>query len=340
MSEDRLESTVQSHTNQKRPWQGALAARLITKGAASVMKPIIFALPDSVKFTRLNRGKVCYNQVSLKSETALVLEAPNAASDHRTKGTRRMATPIVSNQFASIQLTRGRVALVDSIDQDLCDVKWYANIDRTTGNYYAVRRLPKQNGRRPTELMHRTIVSRMIGRPMQSSEQVDHINHNTLDNRRGNLRLATPTQNQRNRGAQKNNTSGHKGVSWDEHSQRWRAYIGVDGTTRHIGLFSELDEAVAARKRVEDKLFGEFSPDNRIDEPIVDFDTPAGRTQADRIVMALRYPSRADAEPIASVSKVIAGGVYLLAVYDADILAALLRMGWACEQAQESEAGR
>ena len=69
------------------------------------------------------------------------------------------------------------------------------------------------------------------------------------------------------------------------------------------------------------------------DAPIVDFDTPAGRTQADRIVMALRYPSRADAEPIASVSKVIAGRVYLLAVYDADVLAALLRMGW-------QEAGR
>ena len=61
-------------------------------------------------------------------------------------------------------------------------------------------------------------------------------------------------------------------------------------------------------------------------DAVPEFDHP--RTHADRVVLALRYPSRADAEPIASVSKVIAGGVYLLAVYDADILAALLRMGW------------
>ena len=71
------------------------------------------------------------------------------------------------------------------------------------------------------------------------------------------------------------------------------------------------------------------------DAPIVDFDTPAGRTHADRVVLALRYPSRSDAVPIASVSKVIAGRVYLLAVYDADVLAALLGMGW-----RESEDAR
>lgn len=64
------------------------------------------------------------------------------------------------------------------------------------------------------------------------------------------------------------------------------------------------------------------------DDPPPDFDTPAGRTHADRIVMALRYPSRPDAVPIGAVRKEIAGRTYLLAVYDADILAALLRMGW------------
>ena len=222
------------------------------------------------------------------------------------------------------------------------DVSWQANVDQTTGNYYAVHRLPQQNGKRSVEIMHRKIVARMIGRDLLPTEQVDHINHDTLDNRRCNIRVATPTENQRNRGAQKNNTSGYKGVTWHRRARRWRAYIGINGTTRHLGLYVNIKDAVAARKRAEIELYGEFSPETPIpqteynpldDAPIVDFDTPAGRTQADRIVMALRYPSRADAEPIASVSKVIAGRVYLLAVYDADVLAALLRMGW-------QEAGR
>ena len=67
-----------------------------------------------------------------------------------------------------------------------------------------------------------------------------------------------------------------------------------------------------------------------------EFDHP--RTHADRIVLALRYPSApvlgqspSHAEPIGAVRKEIAGRVYLLA--------ALVRMGWACSQAQESEAG-
>lgn len=64
------------------------------------------------------------------------------------------------------------------------------------------------------------------------------------------------------------------------------------------------------------------------DAPIVDFDTPAGRTQADRVVLALRYPSRADAVPIASVSKEIAGRLCWFIAYDADVLAGLLGMGW------------
>ena len=66
------------------------------------------------------------------------------------------------------------------------------------------------------------------------------------------------------------------------------------------------------------------------------------RSHADRVVLALRYPSApvlgqspSHAEPIGAVRKEIAGRVYLLAVYDADVLAALVRMGW-----RESEAGR
>ena len=81
---------------------------------------------------------------------------------------------------------------------------------------------------------------------------------------------------------------------------------------------------------------------NHDTDPQPDFDTPAGRTQADRIVMALRYPSApvlgqspSHAVPIGAVHKEIAGRLCWLIAYDDDVLAALVRMGW-----REGEAGR
>jgi len=110
-----------------------------------------------------------------------------------------------------------------------------------------------------------------------------------------------------------------------------RSAAGVDAPTTLLTPTSEREtSAVNANSPIlpESHIDATHDPD-----AVPEFDHP--RTQADRIVLALRYPSRADAEPIASVSKVIAGRVYLLAVYDADVLAALVRMGW-----RESEAGR
>ena len=76
--------------------------------------------------------------------------------------------------------------------------------------------------------------------------------------------------------------------------------------------------------------------DNHVLSPILSthsesdnlYDSQPKRTPADRLVLALRYPAASDAEPLCAVSKVIDGRTYLLAVYDADVLAALVRMGW------------
>lgn len=65
-----------------------------------------------------------------------------------------------------------------------------------------------------------------------------------------------------------------------------------------------------------------ISPDNRIDE------SQPERSPADRLVLALRYPGAPDAEPLCAVRRQIGGRVYLLAVYDADVRDALVRMGW------------
>ena len=89
---------------------------------------------------------------------------------------------------------------------------------------------------------------------------VDHINRNTLDNRKENLRLATMQQNAMNRSVQPNNTSGIPGVSWRKDRNKWRAFITINGKQKSLGLYENKEDAIAARKIAEEKYFGEFAP--------------------------------------------------------------------------------
>jgi len=89
--------------------------------------------------------------------------------------------------------------------------------------------------------------------------QVDHVNGDRSDNRFVNLRLASHSENQRNRGRQANNRSGAPGVHWANREQRWVAKIKLNGKTRQIGAFTELPAAIAARKSAEQEMFGSFT---------------------------------------------------------------------------------
>lgn len=91
------------------------------------------------------------------------------------------------------------------------------------------------------------------------SVQVDHINGDKADNRLANLRLATNSQNQANRGPQKRNKSGVKGVFWNRARRRWVASIRVDGKLKHIGEYRDLTEAADAYARTARAEFGEFA---------------------------------------------------------------------------------
>jgi hypothetical protein len=100
--------------------------------------------------------------------------------------------------------------------------------------------------------MHRLIMNAPIG------YDVDHINHNGLDNRRCNLRVCTRTQNQANSKPRKK-SSKYKGVSWSNSENKWRAFIRINGKGKTIGRFdSELDAAEAYNNEAK-KCFGEFA---------------------------------------------------------------------------------
>lgn len=90
-------------------------------------------------------------------------------------------------------------------------------------------------------------------------EHIDHINGVRADNRIDNLRPASPSQNQHNRGAQSNNTSGFKGVSWNSRRKKWCAQIRFEWSTQFLGYFEDAQAAKRAYDAAASKMHGEFA---------------------------------------------------------------------------------
>jgi len=88
---------------------------------------------------------------------------------------------------------------------------------------------------------------------------VEHRNGNKSDDRLRNLRLATNSENQANRGAPSNNTSGTKGVRFDSDRMKWRAQIMVNGKSKNLGRFQTREEAMAAYANAAEKAWGDFA---------------------------------------------------------------------------------
>ena len=88
---------------------------------------------------------------------------------------------------------------------------------------------------------------------------VDHKHKPNSNNEIKNLRLASDSQNQMHRvNLSSNNTSGVVGVHWDKKSKKWRAQIRVNRVYKHLGLFTNKEDAIKARKEAEIKYFGDF----------------------------------------------------------------------------------
>src|SRR5438105_4545561 len=145
-----------------------------------------------------------------------------------------------------ISLTRGAVAYCDDGDWEM--LMTYAWSLQSRG--YAQTGVSAGKYRRRTILMHRLLLSEPNGR-------IDHINRNKLDNRRANLRIASPGKNLINSKFTRAR-SGVRGVYWHRKASKWAAQIGVDYKTLHLGLFRTLDEALLARQQAEVHYFGEL----------------------------------------------------------------------------------
>lgn len=89
--------------------------------------------------------------------------------------------------------------------------------------------------------------------------EIDHRDGDKTNNRISNLRIATHTQNKHNIGLLVNNTSGVKGVTLRKRDLKWQAQISVREQCVYLGSFRNFEDAVAARKRAEERYCGEFN---------------------------------------------------------------------------------
>lgn len=98
--------------------------------------------------------------------------------------------------------------------------------------------------------------------PKREGYVIDHINHNRTDNRKRNLRYCTENENGQNHKIMSRNTSGVTGVSWDKRDGIWVAQLTENHNYHYLGRYVNFEDAVQARKKAEEKYFGQYSYDN------------------------------------------------------------------------------
>ena len=119
---------------------------------------------------------------------------------------------------------------LDDFDKINSYNSWLSQYSPKTKSYYAYSSI-KINNKWTSVQMHRVVMDNL-----ESKLQVDHINHNTLDNRKSELRLVTPSKNQWN---QKNPL----GYCWNNYHKKWHVRIRIDYKSIHIGYFDNEEEA-------------------------------------------------------------------------------------------------
>jgi len=128
--------------------------------------------------------------------------------------------------YREIPLTQSKVAIVDIDDyEELSKYKWYANPIKK--NYYGTRDIYK-NKKKKRYYMHRVIMK------VEKILKIDHKNGNTLDNRKSNLRVATPRQNGMNKKQKEGGSSKYKGVYRRIERKTWTVEIEYKGKGRTI----------------------------------------------------------------------------------------------------------
>lgn len=158
-----------------------------------------------------------------------------------------------------IPLTQGQFAIIDDEwFEELIKYKWHARWSPDAGTFYATRNIKIRTGVRRTIQMHRVILNAPKG------IKVDHRDGVGTNNLLTNIRLAPGNGNDYNRGKNSNNSSGFKGVTWDNYSKKWKANIMVNRRQKSLGRHLHILNAALAYNEAALKIHGEFAYQNPI----------------------------------------------------------------------------
>lgn len=158
-------------------------------------------------------------------------------------------------KMKEIVLTQGYKAKVTESDYESLNAhNWHVFDSR--GVMYAARTVHFA-GEKSLVFMHRAILG-------GATQEVDHVDGNGLNNQRSNLRTATRQENARNRGPDRTNTSGYKGVHWCKTKRGWVVSIDTGSKRISIGLFASKEMAAWAYNHAAKLHFGAFAYLNEV----------------------------------------------------------------------------
>lgn len=133
---------------------------------------------------------------------------------------------------------------------------WHAKLSTSNKKLYVIASI---HGKKHTSIQLQMYIMDLNG---GHEEIADHINHDTLDNRRENLRVINNSENSQNRKSRNsNNQTGYRNVSYikkDSVHPYW-VQLSVKGKGRVFGKFSDVDEAGAFAEEMRQKYYGEFA---------------------------------------------------------------------------------
>lgn len=143
--------------------------------------------------------------------------------------------------------------IIDDEDAErVLKYKWH--VGKFSEKFYAMR-LVKEKDKTTSDRLHRFIMN-------YPNSFVDHINNNSLDNRKQNLRICNMAENCRNQKRHKDNISGYKGVDFS--NNKWKARIRFNYKSIYLGYYETKEQAAIAYNIAALKYFGEFAQLNNI----------------------------------------------------------------------------
>lgn len=185
------------------------------------------------------------------NDAIIALEKVNLQKQENLKE-KLYKTPILYNENGDciFKINEIDILIDKELYYDIIQYKWHVN------NYgYVIANINKKDIR-----LHRYIMN------YSEDDFIDHINGDKLDNRKSNLRIATPQQNSRNTSSRKNSTSQYLGVYFDKSRNKFLARISINNTAINLGRFVNEIDAAKARDKASKKHFGDFARLNFPDE--------------------------------------------------------------------------